>query len=91
MTAESIQPLWPDARDEALIARGRLEQLNGAGRRSADDELERAGLTERFEGDDAALSLYWELLDGEHDASARAAIGRILREQDDDLDLSWLD
>jgi Peptidase family M48 len=89
--AESIQPLWLEARDEALIARRRFEYLNGAVSRSADDELERAGLTERFESDDAALALYWELLNGEHDAAARSAIGRILREQDDDLDLSWLE
>ena len=88
--ATAIQPLWREARGEALRARRRLEYLNGLSERSPDAELERASLTERFDGDEAALELYRGLLDGEHDGAARFAIGRILLEQGNDDGLGWL-
>ena len=89
--SHSIQPQWMEAREEALLARRRLEQLNGMSVRSANDELECAGLTERFEGNAAGLERYRALLGGEHDGAARFAIGRILLDQGEDEGLDWLD
>jgi hypothetical protein len=86
-----IEPQWRGAHAEALTAKQRLAQLNGVAERTPDGDLERAELTERFEGDDAALDLYRALVDGEHDAPARFSIGRILLGREDDAGLRWLD
>ena len=89
--AMSIQSLWSEARGEALTARRRLEYLNRLDERDADAELERAALTERFEGDEAGLELYRALVEGRQDGAARFAIGRILLEQSNDEGLGWLE
>jgi Zn-dependent protease with chaperone function len=86
-----IEQQWQQAHAEALTAKQRLAQLNGATQRTPDDELERAELTERFEGDDVALDLYRALLEGALDAPARFSIGRILLVRGDDAGLRWLD
>ena len=82
---------WRDAHLEARTARRRLEELNRATALAPEDELERAGLTERFEGEDAALPAYHGLVGGPQGAYACFSVGRILLERGDDEGLRWLD
>ncbi|MDX6475695.1 MAG: hypothetical protein QOH95_1206 [Gaiellaceae bacterium] len=89
--AALIEPTWRRAHAEALTARQRLVQLDRAPKRTADDELERASLTERFAGADASLELYRSLLGGPNAAAAQFAIGRIMLERGDDGGLRLLD
>jgi hypothetical protein len=97
--AASVDALWRDrvasdwraAHRRAVDARRRLVQLEGSETRSPEEELERAGLVEDFEGADAALPLYHELVGGPKEAFAFFSIGRILLDRGDEEGLSWLD
>jgi Zn-dependent protease with chaperone function len=89
--ATDVQAWWREAHRSAVVARRRLGELNGPAERTPELELERAQLTERFEGEDAALALYRGLADGDEAAAARFAIGRILLERGDEDGLHWLD
>ena len=82
---------WREAHRRAVDARRRLTELEHAEARSPEEELERAGLVEGLEGEDAALPLYHALVGGPEEAFAFLSIGRILLERGDEEGLSWLD
>ena len=82
---------WEEAHRRAVEGRRRLNQLEDAETRSPEEDLERAGLVEGLEGEDAALPLYHALVGGPQEAFAFFSIGRILLERGDEEGLSWLD
>lgn len=82
---------WREVHRQAVESRRRLRELEAAEVRSPEEELERAGLVEGLEGEDAALPLYRAVVGGQEEAFAFFAIGRILLERGDEEGLSWLD
>jgi Zn-dependent protease with chaperone function len=82
---------WRAAHREVVVARRRLSRLADAPTRTPQEEFERAALVERFEGPDAALPLYHDLLGRGQEGFASFEIGRILLERDDQEGLAWLD